>query len=157
MGESKYKKPLLMGSKQAGRRKARRFALQAIYQWQSNQDQDAVDIMDQFIAREDTNKADMPYFGDLLNGIIDNIVELDDLFSPLLDRKKSSLSKVELAVLRLASYEFKHQLDVPYKVVINEALELSKTFGATDGYKYVNGVLDKLAKTIRIDAKKASS
>ncbi len=153
MGEIKHRKPSQMSGKQAARRRARRCALQAIYQWQSNTAQSTAEIIDQFVLRETTSKVDMDYFNQLLVGVTDHVSELDDLFTPLLDRKKTTLSKVELAVLRLASYEFRSQLEVPYKVVINEALELTKTFGATDGYKYVNGVLDQLAKSIRIDAR----
>ena len=134
------------------RSKARRFALQAIYQWQTNPLQTSEEICDQFLSRGNMQAVDMTYFMQLLNGVIDNVSYLDQLFEPYLDRTTNQLSQVERAILRLASFELSKQLAVPYRVVINEALELAKRFGASEGYKYVNGVLDKLAKMVRLDA-----
>lgn len=92
---------------------------------------------------------DDAYFRELLNGVIDLRGELDDLIAPCLDRPMADLDPVELAILRLSTYELKQRVDVPYRVVINEGIELAKTFGATDGHKFVNGVLDKLAPRLR--------
>jgi transcription antitermination protein NusB len=130
------------------RRKARSLALQAIYQWQLNVDNIA-NIRMQFIEKTNSNKVDALYFDDLLSGVIKNVQSLDDIFIPLLDRKLEDLDEVELAVLRIATYELMHRLDVPYKVIINEALELTKNFGSIDGYKYINGVLDKVRKQLK--------
>ena len=92
---------------------------------------------------------DAAYFNVLLDGVLKNVQDLDSVFAPLLDRKIKDLDMVELAVLRLSIYELMHVIDVPYKVVINEALELTKSFGSIDGYKYINGVLDKAAHQLR--------
>lgn len=129
------------------RQKARFLALQAIYQWQLTAE-DQVNIRRQFFDKL-TKKVDHDYFNDLVVGIIENVTAIDEIITPLLDRKFKDLDKVELAVLRLAVYELKYRSDVPYKVVINEALELTKNFGSIDGYKYINGVLDKAAAILR--------
>ena len=92
---------------------------------------------------------DGAYFHELLNGVLSNRGEIDELIAPCLDRPMDDLDPVELAILRLSTYELKQRLDVPYRVVINEGIELAKTFGATDGHKFVNGVLDKLAPKLR--------
>lgn len=134
--------------KPQARHKARSLALQAIYQWQlTSEDED--NIKRQFLEKLNPKKADIEYFYGLLNGIIENVRVLDEIISPLLDRKVDDLDLVELAVLRLATYELKERLDVPYKVIINEALELTKNFGSIEGYKYINGVLDKAAHVLR--------
>lgn len=130
------------------RHKARQYALQAIYQWQMT-DHKPVDLEIQFRDEHDFSKIDGTYFSKLLNGVINTAVELDGVFEPILDRKINELNPVELAVIRLATYELKNEFDVPYKVVINEALELTKTFGAVEGFKYVNAILDKIAKVLR--------
>lgn len=125
------------------RRKARRFALQAIYQWQMT---GAVlsEIEKEFFEFNDINKFDVDYFRDLLRGVIEFYARIDAQMEPALDRPIGDLNPVELAALRLAIYELFYRPDVPYKVVINEALDLTKTFGSTDGFKFVNGVLDKV-------------
>ena len=134
--------------KPQARRKARSLALQAIYQWQLVAD-DIVNIKMQFVDKINSKKVDAEYFNDLLDGVIKNVGAIDEVIMPLLDRKIRDLDAVELAVLRLATYELMMRLDVPYKVVINEALELTKNFGSIEGYKYVNGVLDKIARGSR--------
>jgi len=134
--------------KPQARRKARSLALQAIYQWQLVAD-DIVNIKMQFVDKINSKKVDAEYFNDLLDGVIKNVGAIDEVITPLLDRKIKDLDAVELAVLRLATYELMMRLDVPYKVVINEALELTKNFGSIEGYKYVNGVLDKVARGSR--------
>ncbi|MDR1012265.1 MAG: transcription antitermination factor NusB [Coxiellaceae bacterium] len=126
------------------RRKTRSLALQAIYQWQLTTESED-NIKKQF----NNKKIDSKYFHNLLNGIITNAKIIDEIITPYLDRKLDALDFVELAVLRLATYELKYQLEVPYKVIINEALELTKIFGSSEGYKYINGVLDKIAHNLR--------
>jgi len=96
------------------------------------------------------SKVDLEYFHDILHGVPREKAELDAKIEKLLDRRLDELTPVELAILRLGAYEMVHRLDVPYKVVINESVELAKTFGATDGHKYVNGILDKLAQRDRM-------
>jgi transcription antitermination protein NusB len=134
--------------KPAARRKARKFALQAIYQWQLSGN-DLTDIEQQFIDDNDFSKVDGDYFRELLYQVVANVEEIDEMIQPKLDRKFSEVNPVEKSVLRLSSYELMKRVDVPYRVVINEALELAKTFGATDGHKYVNGILDKVARETR--------
>lgn len=133
----------------AARRKARRFAVQAIYQWQLA-GSDLTQIEAEFRADNDMSKVDLEYFQDILHGIPGNLDALDQRIEPLIDRRLNELTPVELAILRLGAYEMAHRIDVPYKVVINESVELAKMFGATDGHKYVNGVLDKLAQRDRM-------
>lgn len=130
------------------RRKARALALQAIYQWQLAADS-IVNIKMQFIDKINSKKVDAGYFNELLEGVIKNSEVLDQIIMPLLDRKIKELDEVEFAMLRLATYELKQRPDVPYKVIINEALELTKKFGSIKGYRYVNGVLDKVARLLR--------
>ncbi len=130
------------------RRKARRYAVQALYQWQLSENAPA-DIEAQFIEENDFKKTDVSYFSELLSSIPENVAQLDELLQPLIERKIAEVDPVEKAVLRIAAYELKHRIDVPYRVVINEAIELTKVFGATDGHKFVNGVVDKLAAELR--------
>jgi transcription antitermination protein NusB len=130
------------------RSQSRRHAVQAIYQWQMA-GQDLSDIDNQFLEEEDLQSFEVPYFQDLLHGVPNNLVELDGLLKPALDRAIESVDPVERAVLRLGAYELSHHLEIPYRVVINEAVELAKVFGAEQGHKFVNGVLDKVAKTVR--------
>jgi len=132
----------------SNRKRARKLALQAAYQWQMNPEP-ASFIAAQFLAEVNAKKVDAEYFSVLLTGIIQNMQAVDAEISPFLDRKISELNPVELAVLRLATYELVYQLEVPGKVVINEALELAKAFGSVEGHKYVNGVLDKIAQKVR--------
>jgi transcription antitermination protein NusB len=138
--------------KRFARQKARKLALQAIFQWQFTADA-ASYIAAQFLDEANVKKIDIAYFSELLKGVIANVTLIDEKITPALDRKITELTPVELAVLRIATFELLNRSDVPYKVVINEALELTKTFGSTDGFKYVNGVLDKLAKTLRSNEK----
>ncbi len=130
------------------RRRSRELALQGVYQWLLNPvDTGAIDAH----LREAPGfaKADKVLFDSLLHGSVRDIVPLSELIEPHLDRTWAELSPVEKAVLLTATHELRHHLDVPYKVVINEAIELAKTFGGTDGFKYVNGVLDRLAGQLR--------
>ena len=132
----------------AARRKARSFALQAIYQWHMA-GANLAKIEAEFRADNDMSKVDLEYFHEILHGVPRELSALDNIISPLLDRNTEEMTPVELSILRLATYEMIHRIDVPYKVVINEAVELAKTFGATDGHKYVNGVVDKIAQQVR--------
>lgn len=136
-------------SSPAARRKARRFALQALYQWQVS-GSGLGDIEAEFRTDNDMSKVDDEYFHDILHGVPKEKSVLDEKIQPFLDRRIDELTPVELSILRLGAFEMCHRIDVPYKVVINEAIELAKTFGATDGHKYVNGVLDKLAQRERM-------
>ena len=131
------------------RRRAREYAVQAIYSWQVSRN-DLADVETSFIAEQDMKGVDTKYFRELLHGVAKNTAELDEKMAPYLtERKVEELGQVELAILRIALYELMKRQDVPYKVVINEAIDLTKTFGAADSHKFVNGVLDKIAPTIR--------
>lgn len=128
--------------KPAARRKARQFATQAIYQWQMTQDNIA-NIEHQFLTEQDMSKADVDYFRLLIGGVVNNAAKLDGLMSPCLARKLKELDIVDHAILLLSFYELTQCPDVPPKVVMNEAIELAKSFAAEDSHKFVNGVLDK--------------
>lgn len=130
------------------RHKARALALQALYQWKLSS-LSPPEIEAQFLRGVQSDKLDLPYFLELFRGVTQDVDALDAQIKPALDRSIESLYPVELSILRLAVCEFQHRLDVPYRVVINEALELAKTYGATEGFKYVNGVLDKIARRLR--------
>lgn len=132
----------------AERHRARRRALQALYQWQLNHGS-AASIVAQFEEEQDMSIADGEYFRELVQGVIRELDTLDAELSPLLDRALEHVDQIERATLRLATFELKHRIDVPCKVVLNEAVELAKDFGATGGQAYVNGVLDKLARKLR--------
>lgn len=130
------------------RHKSRCLALQALYQAQFSESD--VDLLIQHaIEGFDLTKIDFIYLQDLVKGVVQNSGKIDDTIRPILDRNMSDLNPVELAVLRLATYELLFRLDVPYKVVINEALEIQKKYGSADGHKYINGILDAIAPQIR--------
>ncbi len=130
------------------RRKAREFALKALYEWKLSGN-DVASIAQHLRDEEDYANIDDKYFLILLNGATQEAAALETVLTPYLDRKLSALSPIESAVLLLGTYEAVHCLDVPYRVVINEAVELAKSYGGTDGHKYVNGVLDKLLPKVR--------
>ncbi|OGT19516.1 MAG: N utilization substance protein B [Gammaproteobacteria bacterium RBG_16_57_12] len=130
------------------RRNARRCAVQGLYQWQMT-GQDVSLIEQQFVAEHDLSKTDIDYFKDLLHGVPLHLHELDDHMIPLLDRSIEMVDPVERAILRLGVYELEFRLDIPYRVVINEGVELAKTFGAEHGHKYVNSILDGIARKLR--------
>jgi N utilization substance protein B len=132
----------------ATRRVARSLAMQALYQWHIA-GQSLNEIEAQFRVDNDFAGVDGAYFHDILHGVPAQKSELDAVISPCLDRPLDELDPVELAILRLSTWELRNRLDVPYRVVINEGIELAKVFGATDGHKFVNGVLDKLAPSLR--------
>jgi len=132
----------------SARRRSRELALQGLYAWQLSGEQ-AAQLRSQLAETRDFEKADRDYFARLLSGTIECAAVLEGLIAPALDRKSEELSPIEHGILLLAAFELQNVPDVPYKVVINEAVELAKLFGGTDGHKYVNGVLDKLAKNLR--------
>jgi N utilization substance protein B len=130
------------------RRRARELALQGLYQWLiAGGEASAIDA--QLREHEGYEKCDSLHFDALLRGGIESAAVLDAALSRHVDRKTSELSPIEHAVLMIGAYELQHCLDIPYKVAINEAVELAKAFGGTDGHKYVNGVLDKVAADLR--------
>jgi N utilization substance protein B len=142
----------------SARRRAREFALQGLYEWLiSGSD---AGVIDAHVREQDGfAKCDTAHFDALLHGCIREAADLDAVLARHVDRKTSELSPVEHAVLMIGSYELRHCIDVPYKVAINEAVELAKSFGGTDGHKYVNGVLDKAAADLRpaeVEAARAS-
>jgi transcription antitermination protein NusB len=131
----------------AQRRKARRLIVQAMYQWLLAP-VDVIEIEAQFRA-EHTGKVDWDYFHDVFPLIPKQIEELEAHMTPFLDRDTSALDPVEKSLLYLGAFELAHRIDVPYRVVINEAVELAKVFGATDSHKYINGVMDRMARQLR--------
>jgi N utilization substance protein B len=127
---------------------ARRYAMQAIYQWQMT-GQDVAVIEAQFQDDQDMGKADVGYFQELLHQVPVRVQEIDTALTPFLDRPVPQIDPVELAILRIAGYELMQRLDIPYRVVINEAVEIAKKFGAEQGHRFINGVLDKAARQLR--------
>jgi N utilization substance protein B len=135
------------GSK-SERSRAREFAVQALYQvLVGKNDVEAVDAFTRDLAG--FNKADSAHFDALLHGCVEQAEALNTLIQPLLDRAMKEISPIEHAVMWIGSYELQHCLDVPWRVVLNECIELAKEFGGTDGHKYVNGVLNALARQVR--------
>ncbi len=133
----------------ATRSRARHYAMQAIYQWQMTGNPLNV-IEAEFHSDNDMGKVDVEYFHTLFHGVAEIKSSLDEIFTPYLKGKSvEDLDPVTLAILRMSSFEFKERIDVPYKVVINEAVNLAKKFGAADSHKFVNGVLDKVAPDVR--------
>jgi transcription antitermination protein NusB len=130
------------------KQRARRFAMQAIYQWHLTQEKFS-DIQAKFLDQEEMMSVDTTYFLLLVQGVLREHVSLDNHLQQCLDRPLKELDLVELAILRLGAYELLECVEVPYKVVLNESIELAKMFGATDSYKYINGILHLLAKKNR--------
>jgi N utilization substance protein B len=132
----------------AARSRARRRALQAVYAWQMS-GQPIAQVIEQFRDEQDMEIADLDYFEDLVRGIDRHREQLDTELRRFLDREIAQVDPIERGVLRIATYELLHRSDIPYRVVINEAIETTKRFGADHGHTYVNGVLDKAAATWR--------
>ena len=130
------------------RSRARRRALQAVYAMQVT-GTDVRSLIAQFAHEQAHEEADLVYFEDLVRGVAEHRAALDESLAPFLDRGIEEVDPIERAALRIAAYELTHRPDVPYRVVINEAVELGKVYGGTDGYKYVNGVLDRIAAQLR--------
>ena len=132
----------------SARTRSREFAMQALYQFLvGRNDAASIDVFTRDLVG--FHKADSAHYDALLHGCIEQAKSLDDAIAPLLDRPMAEISPIEHSVLWIGAYEFKHCLDVPWRVVINECIELAKGFGGTDGHKYVNGVLNKLAPAMR--------
>lgn len=138
----------------SARRRARRLALQALYQWQIAKSP-LNQIEAQFRHDHDLKSVDEGYFSAIIHGVPSQAGQLDEAMSAALDRPLSQLDPVELSVLRIGCFELMNRKDVPYRVVINEAIELAKRFGAQDSHRYINGILDKLAPRLRADEVKA--
>ena len=134
--------------KPSPRRKARELAVQAIYSWQLSQNS-ITEIEGNFLTDNSARRFDIPYFQQLLRGVTASVSMIDEAISPHVDRPLDDVDHVEKAILRVAIYELNDCKDVPYRVVINEAIELAKAFAADDSHKFVNGVLDKAVKLIR--------
>jgi transcription antitermination protein NusB len=132
----------------SSRRRSREFALQGLYQWQLAKG-DPKTIARELGEARGFEKLDATYFTALFEGAIARAGEIEEALAPCLDRAFSGLSPIERAILLIAGYELMHRSEIPYRAVINEAVELAKDFGGTDGYKFVNGVLDKLAARVR--------
>ncbi|RUR20282.1 transcription antitermination factor NusB [Legionella sp. km535] len=132
----------------SGKRKARKLALQALYQWLMS-GSDLHEIEAQFRVINNMDKVDVEYFTRLLHGVPAHAEALEASFSPFLDRDVSGLNPIELTVLRIGSFELFHCPEIPYKVVLDESISLTKEFGSQDGHRYVNGVLNNLAQQVR--------
>lgn len=142
-------------SKQKSGRKGRRrcsreLALQGLYQWFVAGGTTQT-ITEQLYETKEFLKTDQEYFSDLMQGTLTNLIELEKHIQPCLDRPFKELSPIEASILLLSTHEFINHMETPYKAIINEAVELAKAYGGTDGHKYVNGVLDKLATQLRTD------
>ena len=133
----------------SARHTARRYALQAMYQWQLTE-KPIDDIEKEFVKYHIDKKLDLIYFKDLIHGVYEHQSQIDTEMQLFLGRPINEVDAIELAVLRLSTYELLKRLDVPYRVIINEALELTKKFGSVEGYKFVNSVLDRIAKKNRV-------
>lgn len=138
------------------RRRARRAALQGLYQWQAT-GQPAGEIVAQFDDDKASGNLDRDYFCRILEGVIKHADSLDEMLAPYLDRPLRQVDPVERALLRLAAFELSHCEDVPWRVIIDESVELARSFGAEQGHRFVNGVLDKLAPALRAEAKSGAS
>ena len=130
------------------RHNSRAYALQALYQWHiAGTTMDTIEA--EFIKEHIDKKLDMDYFKELIHGVIEHQAEIDNEMKPFLSRSLSEVDPVELSAIRVAIYELLKRPDVPYRVIINEALELTKKFGSVEGHKFVNGLLDRVAKKNR--------
>ncbi|GGY79423.1 transcription antitermination factor NusB [Marinobacter zhanjiangensis] len=138
------------GKPKAGdRRRARALALQALYHRHFSKSP-INDIEAEFMVDNDMTKVDSAFFRDLLRGVHREQSGLDGVIEPLLDRPLAEVDPIELAIVRIGAYELKYRVDVPYRVVINEGIELAKRFGGTEGHKFVNSLLDKLSQRLRL-------
>ena len=130
------------------RSSAREKAMQALYQWTIS-GSELSDIEVQFHAEQNMAKVDLEYFHELLHGVPTQLAEIDAMLAPFMNRQDEMLDHVEQAILRLSAWELRNRLDVPYQVVIKEAIHLARAFGAAQSHKFINGVLDKLARDCR--------
>lgn len=141
-------KQIARGTGSRARSLARKLAMQALYQWQLTQ-QDAVEIKQQYLESEDSAGVDEDHFVELVTQTIARNEEITTALKPFVDRPLEQLDPVEAAILMIGMYELQRRLDIPYRVVINEGVDLCKRFGATDAHKYINAVLDRAAREIR--------
>lgn len=130
------------------KQRARKLALQAMYQW-SISGHEIIEIEAQFCVANNMDKVDVAYFSRLIHKVPEHLGELDSTLTPFLDRDKSDLTPIELTVLRIGAYELLHCPEIPYRIVLDEWVTLAKEFGSIEGHRYVNGVLNNLAKDIR--------
>ncbi len=137
------------------RSRARERALQALYQWQMA-GQSLTDIENQFIEEQDMGQVDMEYFHELLHQVPAHLNELEGHVDGFLSRPIEQVDPIERAILRLGVYELAHRIDIPYRVIINEWVELAKSYGAEQGHKFINGILDKAAQQLRAAEIKAA-
>jgi len=145
-------KPARGGNPRSARRRAREAALQGLYQWLvGGQDVAAIEghLMEHEEFADIEARTDMRHYREVLHGCIEQAESLRARFAPFLDRPVAELSPIEHGILLIGAYELTHRVEIPYRVVINEAVELAKSFGGTEGFRYVNGVLDKLAQHLR--------
>lgn len=133
----------------SGKRKARKLALQALYQWHMA-GSDLHEIEAQFRTINNMDKVDCDYFCRLLYGVPEHVQDLETRLAPYVDREISGLNPIELTTLRMGAFELVHCPEIPYKVVLDEAISLTKEFGSQDGHRYVNGVLNNLARQVRL-------
>ncbi len=131
-----------------GKRKARRLALQALYQWLMS-GADLYEIETQFRVMNDMSKVDTEYFCKLLYGVPKHLIAIEDELKPFIDRDINALNPIELTTLRLGGYELLYCPEIPYKVILDESISLTKAFGSQDGHRYVNGVLNQVARQVR--------
>jgi N utilization substance protein B len=132
----------------SGRRRARRFLVQALYQWQVS-GEDPGDVLLQFVDGRNLGNADVEYFREVMRTIPGDVDALDAQIAPLLERSVAMIDPVERGILRLACYELRDRIEVPARVVIDEAVELAKAFGAEQSHRFINGVVDRLARRLR--------
>ena len=132
----------------SARSRARRLAVQGLYEWQITGTEIA-EINKRFLEGKEAKKIDEDYFRELIQGVINKVEALDQHISPFLSRSLKEVDVVEKAILRIATYELAYRPDIPYRVIINEGVELAKTFGADQGHKFINGMLDKIAAKLR--------
>ena len=142
--------PKPRGGGRSARRRARELALQGIYEWLVG-GQDLAAVEGHLMETERFAQADREHLREVLRGVIDDAPALRAQFEAFLDRRPDLLSPVEHGILLIGTYELRHRPEIPYRVVINEAVELAKSFGGTEGFRYVNGVLDKVAAALRPD------
>lgn len=145
-------------SKTKAKQKARRLAVQALYAWELG-GSDTETIEASFYVDNDMSKVDSELFHELLFGVPKNLSEIDTAYQPHLDREQDQLDPISKAVLRISTFELLYRIDVPYKVAINEGVNLAKTFGPQDAYKFINGILDRVAgekRTVEVSAAQAN-
>ncbi len=132
----------------AAKRRARKRLVQALYQWQLNKSP-AKSIINQFLTEQDMGKVDQLFFQQTLHGIVDNMEEIQAEISPLIDRSSYAVGEVEKAIMMIGVYEFKNHIETPYKVILNEAIELAKQYGGDGAHTFINGTLHKASKKLR--------